>query len=290
MSPSTPLTSIVVATLAGGPKPNQDHVVVTDHAVALLDGASSWLPQAPGRDGGWYARTLGALLATLLPDDSRDLGDIVGEAITEMRDRYQLVLGESPSSTVTIARWGRDTLEVYALGDSPAIIYPKGGAEPIVVYDDRLDHVGVRERDAYRGHLRSGGGYGDRLNNLVAELQLAERKGRNHPDGYWIAESNPDAAKHAVTACHARGDVFAVLILSDGAAAAVAEYHLHDWAGVQTAITAGDPDLFLRSLHDVERDDGEGVRWPRAKRHDDKTIAVVRFTGRTSARATGARR
>jgi hypothetical protein len=65
--------------------------------------------------------------------------------------------------------------------------------------------------------------------------------------------------------------------LSDGAAAAVMEYHLHDWAGIQTAIVASGPDLFLRAVHDAERQDPDGAGWPRAKRHDDKTIAVVRF-------------
>jgi hypothetical protein len=280
MPPSAPLTTIVTATLAGGPKPNQDHIVLIDHAVAVLDGASSWLPQAPGRDGGWYARNLCALLTTLLSDDSRDLADIVGEAIAEMRDRHQLVPGESPSSTLTIARWGSETLEVYALGDSPAVIYPNGGGEPIVVYDNRLENVGTAERLAYRDHLRSGAGYDGRLRTLVAALQLAERTARNRPDGYWIAESDPVAAKHAITACQARKDVGAVLILSDGAAAAVGEYHLHDWAGVRTAIAGSGPEPLLRSLHDVEQQDSDGVRWPRAKRHDDKTMVVVRFHDR----------
>src|SRR5512147_2207529 len=103
-SAATPVL-ITTGTLAGGQRANQDHIVVTDHAVAVLDGATSWLPQDPARDGGWYARGLGAALTTLLPGDSRDLAELVGESITQMRDRYGLSPGDCPTSTVTIARW-----------------------------------------------------------------------------------------------------------------------------------------------------------------------------------------
>lgn len=183
---------------------------------------------------------------------------------------------------MAIARWGSETLEVYALGDSPAVIYPKDD-EPIVVYDDRLDHVGVAERDAYRGHLRSGGGYGDRLSSLVAELQLAERKGRNRPDGYWIAESDPSAGAEAARASRPLPSVETVLLMSDGAAALVLEYQLLGWADVLRKVRAHGPDAAFRALHDVELSDQDGVRWPRAKCHDDKSLIMVsRHTEGTS--------
>jgi hypothetical protein len=128
------LRTVVTATLSGNGRTNQDHTVVTDHAMAVLDGATSWLPQDPARDGGWYARTLGAALTTRLDDDAIALAEIVAAAITELRDTYGLRPGDCPTSTVTIARWTADDMQLYTLGDSPAVIYPpqRGSANPLL--------------------------------------------------------------------------------------------------------------------------------------------------------------
>jgi hypothetical protein len=267
---------ITTGTLAGGSRGNQDHIVITDHAVAVLDGATSWLPQDPSRDGGWYARGIGAALTMLLSDDSRELAELVGEAIEQIRDRYGLSRGDCPTSTVTIARWSREVIDIYALGDSPAVVYPVAGT-PQIVYDDRLEHVGAAQRDAYRRHLRSGAGYDSRLADLIADLQRTEREQRNAPGGYWIAESDPAAAEHGQTARYPIEATTDVLILSDGASAAVTDYGLHDWLSSEQIISSDGPGKFLYGIHHAEAGDPEGARWPRAKRHDDKTIALVQF-------------
>lgn len=270
------LTTITTATLAGGTRDNQDHTVVTARAAAVLDGATSWLPQDPARDGGWYARSLGAALTTRLDDSGHSLTEIVADAIAELRDRFGLGPGDCPTSTVTIARWGAETIEIYTLGDSPAVVYPLGG-DPIPVYDSRLEAVGATARAAYRDHLRAGHGYDDYHFRLVADVQVAERDERNRRGGYWIAESDPTAAAHAVTATFFRGQVAAVFLVSDGASADVADYGRNTWADVYELVTTSDPAAYLRDIDAAERDDYDGRRWPRAKRHDDKTLVMVRF-------------
>ncbi|MFC4629209.1 hypothetical protein ACFO6V_13255 [Promicromonospora alba] len=35
------------------------------------------------------------------------------------------------------------------------------------------------------------------------------------------------------------------------------------------------PERVLHRIHDAEDDDANGQRWPRSKRHDDKTILIV---------------
>jgi hypothetical protein len=274
-STATP-TVITTGTLAGGHRANQDHLVVTDHAVAVLDGASSWPPQDPNRDGGWYARTLGTILTTLLVEDSRSLTELIGEAVAQMRDQYRLSAGSCPTSTVTIARWSPETIDIYVLGDSPAVVYPVQGA-PQLTYDDRLDLVAAAQQEAYQQHLLSGGGYDSTLVDLLADLQSAQRNRRNRHGGYWIAESNPAAADHGLTARYPTGTVAAVLILSDGASAAVTDYHLHDWCSAAQTISSSGPGTFLEAIHALEEEDPDGSRWPRAKRHDDKTIALIQF-------------
>jgi hypothetical protein len=276
MSPAATLTTITAATLASGVRGNQDHVVITDHAVAVLDGATSWLPQNPRRDGGWYSRQLGAELTTHLTDDSQPLAALVANTIESVRDRFGLMPGDCPTSTVTALRWSSDSAEVYTLGDSPAVIYPTNSS-PRVIYDDRLESVGSAERTAYREHLRSGRGYDAELRQMIANLQLEERRQRNCSQGYWIAENNPLAASHGVTADLPIGNVAAALLLSDGASAAVTDYGLYTWASLAETLFALGMDATLRLIHEAEAMDSDGVRWPRAKRHDDKTVVSVRF-------------
>lgn len=265
--------SVTTATRSGNGRTNQDHAIVTDHAMAVLDGATSWLPQPPGRDGGWYARVLGAALTARLDDDHVRLPAIVADAIDEVRQRYGLRDEDCPTSTVAIARWTPDTVQMYVLGDSPAVAFSVDG-DVHELYDARLDDVGRAERTGYRAHLSDGHGYDQRLAELVAELQLAERRRRNREGGYWIAGADPAAAEHGVTIEHPRDELDAVVLASDGASCAVHEYALHTWSTLRAALRDGPPARLLDSVHDAEDQDPDGVRWPRAKRHDDKTLTV----------------
>jgi hypothetical protein len=131
--------------------------VVTERAVAVLDGATSWLPQPEGRDGGWHARTFGEALRTRL-DSNQQLSHLVSDAIREIRDQHSLTPGNSPESTLTIARHDRDHVEIYILGDSPAVIFPKGN-DVHAIHDRRLEPVGAEYRSAYRAYLANGNGY-----------------------------------------------------------------------------------------------------------------------------------
>src|SRR3954447_3183888 len=144
MPAPTPRVSVVTATLRGSGRTNQDTAVVTDHAMAVLDGATAWLPQEPGRDGGWYSRQLGAALAKRL-DSPTPLIELVTNAISDVCNDNGLVVGHAPESTVTIARWSADELEVLVLGDSPAVIFQRD-AEPVVLVDDRLQATGAEAR------------------------------------------------------------------------------------------------------------------------------------------------
>lgn len=275
MPSTTPRVTVETATLRGAGRTNQDAVIVSDRAVAVLDGATSWLPQAPDRDGGWYSRRLAALLLPTL-DTDRPLVDLLGDAIAQMADTYGLTAGHGPESTVTVSRWDADSVELLVLGDSPAVV-ELVDEQPAYLLDDRLQRVGADARAAYREHLRAGHGYGPDLNELLAQLQRDEFAGQNDPGGYWIAASNPDAARHALTRSWPIAAIRSVTLLSDGAAAGVDEYRQPaTWQEALTDLHRHGPARFIADVHTAEASDSDGRRWPRAKRHDDKTIAVVR--------------
>lgn len=269
--------TVSTATRKGDRRTNQDHAIVVDGALAVLDGATSWLPQNPDQHGGWYARTLGAELTRLLPGHDHPLVDLLAEAIATIRDRHQLDPVRSPTSTVSILRWDDATLEALVLADSPVVVYPRSG-EPDVVHDDRLDTVAADQRRAYREHLRTGRRYGAEFEQLLAAVQTEEAAWRNRDGGYWIAGAVPDAARHALLQRWDAVDVARAVALTDGAAAGVTDYGTDDWCTLGKALATAGPSAVVDAVHVLEAGDPDGLTWPRSKRHDDKTVALVQFT------------
>jgi hypothetical protein len=51
----------------------------------------------------------------------------------------------------------------------------------------------------------------------------------------------------------------------------------HTWL-TAADLARTDPSRLVTLVHDTEAHDPDRRRWPRSKRHDDKTIAVVEFT------------
>lgn len=259
------------ATLAGGTS-NADRVFVTDHAVILLDGASAFAPVDV--DPGEYAGTLGEHIANQLGHDpDQDLAAVVADAIRHTVTVLRLGAGPSPSSTVTILRTGEASADLYVLGDSP-VYYGTEAAERTVT-DDRLAALPIREHEQYQAALATGAGYTDRHLATLTALQAAQREHRNQPGGYWIAEVDPAAAHLAVTLTVPADQITWAVLATDGAADAV-EYHRRPvWPDVAQH---DDEELaaLLRELHQWESvTDPDGRAQPRAKRHDDKTLAAI---------------
>lgn len=264
------LVKTFAATLAGASW-NQDRYVTGDGFAAVLDGATS-VAGDRSHDPGWYAEQLADAINTTVPQGG-SLAGAVEQAIRAVRDAHGLTPESSPTSTVALARWTDDTVETYMLGDSYAVILHADGTEAVHT-DDRLDAVAVDERAAYRKRLTEGYGYDDGLRALLLDLQAKQARRCNRPGGYWIAGAQPEAARHGITTAENRAGVSALVLASDGIdptrhPQATAWRELYD-----EAIEYG-PEQVLQRIHDVENSDADGRRWPRSKRHDDKTILVV---------------
>ncbi|WP_410664476.1 hypothetical protein [Amycolatopsis sp. lyj-84] len=235
----------------GAPRPTEDHVAVLDNAVVILDGATSPHPDLP--PGGWYASLLvRSLSQALSAEPEADLAALLAGSIADVARREGLEPGHSPSSTVSIARWTDDTVDGLVLADSPIIAFGPSGADPLT--DDRLATL----RDS--GQLRTG-----------ADV----RAKRNAPGGFWVAEAEPKAATEAVRRSWPRSEVEALLLATDGVAIGVDEYGLFDWPEVLAMSRKRGPDAVLDAVRTAEKQDPDGERWPRAKRHDDQLLVVV---------------
>lgn len=235
----------------GLPRPTEDHVAVLGNAVVVLDGATSSRPDLPS--GGWYASLLvHSLSQALRAEPQADLAVLLAESIADVARREGLKPGHSPSSTVAIARWTDDRVDGLVLADSPIVAFGPSGADPLT--DDRLASL----RD--RGLLRT-----------RADVNAY----RNAPDGFWVAEAEPRAAAEAARHSWPRSEVEALLLATDGVAIGVDDYHLFDWPEVLAITRASGPDAVLDAVRTAEKQDPDGARWPRAKRHDDQLLVHV---------------
>ena len=79
---------------------------------------------------------------------------------------YALRSGESPSSTVAIARWENDRVDALVLGDSAVVAFGTSG-EVEKIQEPRIHAIPNHLRSAYFARLRTGAGFGSNKRELL---------------------------------------------------------------------------------------------------------------------------
>jgi len=255
------------------PPEGQDRVHTAPNAVIVLDGATAFAPNAV--DAGTYADDLGGRIVAHLADrPSAELAGVLATAIADTRDHLGLSPGDSPSSTVSIVRITQAHIDVLVLGDSPVIV-GHIDQQPEVIVDDRLSRLANPHRAEYRRRLADGHGYDEPHRAMLREIQIVQAAHRNRAEGYFIAEADPNASDHAITRRYTRRRVGWAVLATDGAADLLQHLGLANWPAIAADSTQSL--RLLRRAADWEaHDDPDGSQLPRAKRHDDKTLAVIR--------------
>lgn len=256
------------------PPDGADRVAVTGNAVVVLDGASAIEPAVV--PPGVYADHLGAAIATALAaGPGAALTEVLAEAIKAAAAKLGLAGDACPSSTVAMARVAGSRADLLVLGDS-FIFYDTGtGTGTGMLTDNRLAALCQPERRRYRERLAAGNGYDSTHRELLRALQREQRQHRNRPGGYWIAEADPAAARHALTLSVPVTAMGWAVLATDGTVNTARHLGLDDWPALAPA-DPGSLARFLARCHDWEEyDDPGGREYPRAKRHDDKTIVSV---------------
>ena len=258
---------------------NEDFIAATANAVVVVDGASVPPGLATGCRHGtaWYARQLGLQVLGLLttqPDCSP--ADSLAQAIREVADLHADTcnLGHpgSPSATVAILHEQPQTIDYLVLGDTTILLEEPSGLR--VVTDDRLEQVAVSQHGAMHQHA-TGSADHDRS---FAELVTAQRRHRNHPDGFWVASTDPAAAQHALTDSLPRDGLHRAAVLSDGATRLVDRFGLLEWPSFLDTLAGQGPAAVIEQVRAAEGSDPDGQRWPRGKRHDDASAAYCHLS------------
>lgn len=269
------LMQVSMATSPAGPgQPNEDFTAAIPHAVVLLDGAGlSGTSSRCVHGVAWYTRRLGAaLLAGLADDDRADLREILADAIAQTAAAHagtcDLSDPGTPSATVVVLRRSGDDLEYLVLADS-VLVLDQHAAAPLVVTDDREEQVG-RQYRATMYALANGTPEHDAARREYIEVMRAHR---NRPGGFWVAAADPLAASEAIVGSCPAKDVTAAALLSDGASRLVDHFGLADWRNVLAILDDHGPGELIDQVRAAEASDLHGTRWPRAKTHDDATVA-----------------
>ncbi len=265
----SPLLEVVAAELPGNGTTSEDRVRVGSNAVVVLDGATGSDTRVTVSD--YVDHLTGALVEVLDAEPDMPLRHTLADAIRSTIGALRVMPGESPSSTVSIARRRGDEVDLLVLGDSPIYV----GPDSQLLTDDRLAQLDLPSRTKANQRLREGAGYDDVHRDLVRAVRAEQLPWLNEPGGYWIAEARPEAAHQAVTQT-VPADVPWLVMLTDGVDKPLR--HLGISLDDLAQRTAHELEDLVRELHEWERDkDPTSLDLPRFKRHDDKTTAVVTF-------------
>jgi hypothetical protein len=269
---------IEMATEPASPnQPNEDFVGATPSGVVLLDGAG-----AAGLDTGcihgvaWFARQLGAQILCRLDDHERELADILADAIDATAGLHQptcdLAHPGTPSATVVIVRTLDDDIDYLVLADSVLVLAAHDGTVEAIT-DDRETRIG---RDLRSDMDSTAHGTPEHEAAVLAYVRALQAH-RNIPGGFWVAASNPAAAREAFMGQRASRNVATATVLSDGASRLVDRFGLATWSELISVLDDRGPNELICRVRAAESSDPAGRRWPRGKSYDDATVAVVTF-------------
>jgi hypothetical protein len=251
-------------------RPNEDFAGALGDCAILLDGSGAPGDMPTGCIHGvpWFVRQLGgrclAVMATSGPELS--LADILAGAIVAVSDRHcgtcDLDCPGTPSSVLAMTRQADGVLDWLVLGDCTLVI--DGAAGLRAISDSRMAAVAAEE---YQRVLSLPTGTPEHQAARVAYVRKQQPL-RNRAGGYPVASTDPDAAHQALTGNVPAASVRRIAMVSDGVSR-FAEFGLGEWTDLLDIISDDGPgELFMR-IRLAEDTDPAGVKWPRAKRHDD---------------------
>ncbi|RSM56604.1 integrase [Actinoplanes sp. ATCC 53533] len=194
---------------------------------------------------------------------------VLASAIREVADLHKgscdLKHPGSPCSTVAMIRHlGRST-EFLILSDS-VIVLDRESDSPVIMQDKAVDSFASH---AAAAAITAAGK--DDKSALTALIQ-EQQKIRNKPGGYWVAQVDPAAAQYAKTG--SMTDIRGAVLLSDGAALLVTDFHAMDWPALLTLAYQEGPAELIARTRALEDQDPHGETWPRYKHRDDATAVV----------------
>ena len=267
---------------------NEDRFGQYGAAAWVIDGASDLLGQRlmPGpSDAAWFAEALGLAFTRLASSSNHTLDEILATATSATRESFEKSARrpiahrhEQPSAAGIFAQIREGELEALSLGDCTLLTLPTEGP-PL----DLFRTAGKREADeearaAARSMTAQSDTPPDNAQSIRAGLMPLLRAGRdrlNTEGGYGIFSIDlpPEKYVRKIRRPVAPGDRF--LLASDGFLRLVDVYGAYSLTALAEAIASHGLAALALDLRQIEQDDADCRRFPRAKVMDDATAMIV---------------
>jgi hypothetical protein len=213
------------------------------------------------------------------------LWDALAGAIADVaalhRDTCDLSVPGTPSGMIVMTRLDQGWLEYLVLGDS-ALVVEENSHAITVITDRRMEEVAPPE---YREMLALPTGSPEQLAARIAFV-TRQQPLRNARNGYPVASTDPDSAYQALTGFYPASEVRRIALASDGVTR-FAEFGLGSWTEMLGILATYGPEELFARIREAEDGDPAGMRWPRAKNHDDVSAVFGEFCADEIAAATG---
>ncbi len=267
-------------------RPNEDMVAFGKDYCFALDGASCLSGvevMDRGSDAAWLVENVTAALCSALDDgDDRPTGQILEEILRPLRRQYFAALEQkgipepedSPSAGFALFRKRNGRLEFFGLGDCVGVAtLPNGKA--FYSLDTSLPNLDGTVLDKMvQLHQRENIPV-LQAKALCNDMLLANRKKRNHPDGYWVLDlSSENAIANAREFSWPLTAPIPVGAFSDGFSELADVFRFYeDYSALFAAMQVGDLESLCQRLCYAQDEDPDCNRYPRFKLRDD-TCAI----------------
>lgn len=266
---------------------NEDIMTFGDKYSFVMDGATGL--GGPESINGWtsaewYVQLVSKFLVQQLQDESKDIKQIVTNAInyaTSKIREYERTHNmhfkdyEEPSSSLVLYRElekeGKKRFQIFALGDSSAIISYKDGtvtslANPNEIKLKQLDRS-VLERMVEIASKTNQTVIETRSNPEIQRMLEINRGKKNTEGGYWILGTNAEAVEHAAIFEDDLDKIESVLLHTDGFNYKMLGMNKEEL--METCKSQFGIEMMQRKIREAEEKDETCNRYPRFKQHDD---------------------
>lgn len=272
-------------------RPNEDAVGFGRDYCFALDGASCLSGvniMDRGSDATWLVEQVAAGLCQRLDEgDDRPTEEILTEILLPLKAQYLSVLAEkgmekpddSPSAGFALFRKRKGRLEFFGLGDCVGVAALPGGKE-FYSLDTNLPDLDNQVLERMMQLHQQTGLPVLQTRQMCNDLLLANRKKRNHPDGYWVLDlDTPEALVNAKKFSWGLTAPVPVTVFSDGFAQLADVFGFFEgYFELFTAMQASDLAQLCLRLRQAQDSDADCDEYPRFKLRDDSCALWGIFT------------
>lgn len=261
---------------------NEDVVGISRYGAWVLDGATGLNNKkivSDESDAKWYVDWWNNYLSQNIDKDF-SLKDILYNGIDIVTREYKNTVGNTkvdkldiPSCSIVIIKYYKDKLEYLVLGDCTLLTKVNNNYNCIkdesvcrldeVVFNSIKNIENINELSLL-----------DKKNKVLPVI-IENRLKKNTKEGYWILEFNKDAVDNAIHGFIDVKDEISIVLTSDGFSCAFDRYNLVNKKDVFSIVQNEGIDHIYNKIRNLEREDLNGIVYPRFKMSDDSTCVYL---------------